>query len=97
MEHWCPPSAPCGEKDRITLVIMTQNIEIQCISASCLLPYFLSASVSFFSSDSCLTFDLIVRPCVEDDLLRVLAKAHVQTAENFRSYEKEVTCSIAFY
>jgi len=41
-----------------------------------------------FSSDSCLSFDSIVRPCVEGDLLCVLAK---NCTENFRSDEKEVS------
>jgi len=46
-------------KSLLNLTFLMANV-----SATCLLPYSVSASVSFFSSDSHLTFDSTVRPCV---------------------------------
>src|SRR6218665_1142487 len=55
-------SPPCSDFESLLIPASLMAY----VSAPCLLLYSLSASVSLFSSDSCLTFDTIVRPRVED-------------------------------
>src|SRR6218665_86801 len=55
-------SPPCSDFESLLIPASLMAY----VSAPCLLLYSLSASVSLFSLDSCLTFDTIVRPRVED-------------------------------